>query len=164
MIPFKVLRKIYSISWTKDNRDAIQLLNKTFYLMIALNRSHRIQEFLCLQKTFFLMIDSFILYGRSGAKELVDQLLAIPWIYERKGDFYRSIIAYNRLIVIIRKAGTNQPSRHLQEEIQKHAAIFVSAFKQFTNFNEKDEARIKQLLENPSIMNDALKEIYRLSE
>ena len=164
MIPFKVLRSIYKASWAKENSDAIQLLNKMFYLMIALNRSHRIQDFLVLQKTFFLMIDSFISHGRSEAKEQIDQLLEIPWIFERKGDLYRSIIAYNHLIVLIKKDGTNQPSLQLLEEMQKHTSAFVSAFKQFTNFNDNDEARIKELLENPSIMDDALKELYKLSE
>lgn len=164
MIPFKVLRNIYRVSWTKDNRDAIQLLNKMFYLMIALKRSHRIQEYLCVHRAFFLMIDSFILYRRGEAKELVDQLLEIPWIYERKADLYRSIIAYNRLIAIIKKKETSQSLRQLQQEFQIQTSNFVSAFKQFTNFNEKDEARIKELLENPEIVDGALKEIYWLSK
>lgn len=164
MIPFRVLRKIYKVSWTKDNRDAIQLLNKLFYLMIALNRSNRIQDFLCVQKIFFLMIDSFILHGRSEAKQLLDRLLKISWINKRKAALYRSISAYNHLIVIIRNGDIDQSSPQIQKEVQKHTANFVTAFKQFTNFNEKDEIRIRQLIDNPSIMDEALKEIYRLSE
>lgn len=164
MIPFKVLRKIYHVSWTRDNRDAIQLLNKMFYLMIALNRSQRIQDFVIVHRAFFLMIDSFILYRSDEAKELIDRLLEIPWIYERKADLYRSIVAYNRLIAIIKESGPKQPSLPLQREIKKHTASFISAFKQFTNFNEMDEGRIRQLQNNPSIMDNAIRQIIRLSE
>jgi hypothetical protein len=163
MIPFKTLRQIYKIPWMKEHGNAIQLLNKIFYLMIALKRANRNQDFQCLHKIYFLMMDSFILYSRNDAKELVDLLLKIPWFNERKVELYRSMVAFKKLIGCLKNSDSLTSSQQIKLEIQTQTSVFVHAFKLLINFNEKDENRVKELLENPKIMNDALKKICDLS-
>lgn len=85
MIQFVTLRAVFRIPWVRENSDAVKILNKIFYLLVALHRSHRFQVFLHLRKIYFMMIDSLGLNGQNESKDAIDQLLRIPWFSERRG-------------------------------------------------------------------------------
>jgi len=162
MIPFTTLRALFRIEWVRENSEAVQILNKMFYLLIALHRSHRRQDFRRLYKIYFMMFDSFTLYGRNETKDIVDQLLQIPWFSEHKGDLYRSMVAYKRVIQSIMKGEGESPSVEIQMEINKNVTAFVMALKSLIHFDERDEARVNELLAQPAIMDNALDKIFKL--
>lgn len=159
MLPFGTLRELYRIPLVRDNRDAIRFLNDLFYLLIALYRARRMQEFCWLQSVFFMMTDSFALYGRTEAKDTVDLLLAVPWFQVHRRNFYQSLASYRRAIQMMREIEREGPSFARQQEFNRHAREFVCQFKVLTNYNGVDEARVKNLLEQPVMMDKSIKKI-----
>ena len=162
MIPFKTLRAMFRIPWVRKNHDAVQIINNMFYLLLALYRSGRYQDFCCLYKIYFMMIESFALYGRNEAKDTIDQLLGIPWFRERQHVLYRSIAAYNRVIESMEKEEREGASIEIQMDIKRNVTAFVVVLKSLTHFDERDEARVNTLLAEPVIMDDALNKIFKL--
>ena len=162
MIPFADLRAVFRIRWVRENSEAVQFLNKMFYLLIALHRSHRLQDFRRLHKIYFMMFDSFTLYGRNESKEIVERLLQIPWFNDHKGELYRSMAAYKRVIQSITKGEEEGASIEVQMEINKNVTAFVRALKSLIHFDEMDEARVNSLLAQPSIMDNTLDKIFKL--
>jgi len=162
MIPFTALRAVFRIRWVRDHGEAVQFLNKMFYLLIALHRSHRLQDFRRLHKIYFMMFDSFVLYGRYESKDTVEQILQIPWFSEHKGDLYRSMAAYKRVIHSMMKEEREGSTIEVQMEINQHVTAFVKALKSLIHFDEMDEARVNSLLAQPAIMDNTLDKIYKL--
>ena len=163
MIPFAALRAVFRIKWVKENSEAVQFLNKMFYLLIALHRSHRLQDFRRLHKIYFMMFDSFTLYGRHESKNIVEQLLQIPWFSEHKSDLYRSMAAYKRVIQsMMKEESEGASSIEIQMEINKSVTVFVRALKSLTRFDERDEARVNALLAQSAIMDNTLDKIFKL--
>jgi len=164
MIPYTALRSVFRIRWVRENSEAVQFLNKMFYLLIALHRSHRLQDFRRLHKIYFMMFDSFTLYGRHESKEIVEQLLQISWFNEHKGDLYRSMAAYKRVIQSMVKEEREGSSIEVQMEMNKSVTAFVTALKALIHFDERDEARVNALLVQPAIMDNTLDKIFKLFE
>lgn len=160
MIPYNVMRAVLKISFFKENIKAIYLLNKMFYLLIALYRLHRIQEYLYLQRVYFSMMDSFILYGRNESRELLDQLLEIPWFSERKIVLYQTMASYRKMVSHIRENDDRNTTFKDQNRFRQDAESYVSSFKRLIDFDDKDDKRISELIENQSIIKDALKVIF----
>lgn len=159
MLPFGALRELYRIPLVRDNCEAIHFLSDLFYLLIALYRARRMQEFCWLQNVFFRMADSFALYGRAEAKDTVDLLLGVPWFQAHQRDFYHSLASYRRVIEMMREVEKNGPSFARQQEINRHAKEFVKGFKVLTDYNGRDDARVKVLLEQPAVMDESIKKI-----
>lgn len=159
MLPFATLRELFRIPWVYENREAIHVLSEMFYLLVALFRARRMQEFCWLQNIFFNMIDSFVLYGRRDAKTTIDQLLNIPWFRTHQRDLYRAIAAYNRVIASIREAEEKGPSIARQKLAKKHVKEFAYAFKEIINFNEDDDERVLRLLNNRELIDKLLEKI-----
>ena len=162
MISYVTLRTLYRIPWIRNNNNAIQILNKMFYLLLALHRMRRYHDFCYLYKIYFWMIESFILYGRGESKDFIEQLLNIPWFKERRYVLYRSIVAYKRVIKSIQKEESEGPSIVIQREINKNIKYFVVIVKILIDFDKRDENRINSLVRDPSIIDHAFQCIYKL--
>jgi len=161
MVPYSVWRQAFRIPWVRENSDAVRFLSDVFYLLLALYRSRRFHDLQRLQSVYFRMIDSFAQYGRSEAKNTVDDLLAVPWFKQRRRDVYRLIIAYNR---IARQAGQGDVDAPGTFESQaqglEYVEDFVRCFKALTDFGDEDEARVDGLVDDPEAMDAMLTEIF----
>jgi archaellum biogenesis ATPase FlaH len=129
--------------------------------MLALYRLNRIQEFLYLQRIYLLLIDSFMSYGMKESREILDQLLAIPWFSDRKRSLLHTIASYRQLLEGYQKERQGGYDRTAVSEYKQNTIIFVDAFKQLIDFDEKDETRISSLIENQTIIDDALENLFR---
>ena len=162
MIPYTALRKIFKIPLVRENKEAVHILNKLFYLLIALHRLRRYREFSCLSKIYFRMIDSFALYGLNESKETINLLLGIHWFNERRHDLYRTISVYRQLIKIMDREATVESPLEFQAEFNEYVATYFFLFKLLIQFDEKDEERITFLMKKSSVINNALDDIFML--
>jgi len=163
MIPFGTLRLFFKISWVKKNQKAIYYLNDMFYLLIALRREGRNYDFVLLQKIYFDLISSIILHSQGDAEVTLDELMQIPWFKERTTSLSRSYIAFKNGLECLSKS-TNLVPVETQVEFQRHFSLYVKSMKSLIDFDEKDEARINSLLENPDVIDEATESLFRLFE
>lgn len=159
MLPFTVWRSVFRIPWIRENRKAVHFLSDTFYLLLALYREHRIQEFNSLKHIYFSMIDSFAQYGKKEAKDTISQILLIPWFQNNRGNMYRMIMAYNQLIDCMLEEKQHGFSFENSNKINKYISTYIQAFKEVIGFDIKDEMRITNLQSKPEIMNELLQSI-----
>ncbi len=160
MLPFSTWREVFRIPWVRRNSQAVRLLSDVFYLLMALYRTRRLQEFSQLRCVFFEMIDSFAQHGRSDAKDTVDELLKISWFQVRHRDLYRMIGSYNRVIAGMSGQRHNCLSMATQQRINEDAEDFVVALKKLAHFDERDEVRVNALVQQPELMDVMVKEIF----
>ncbi len=160
MLPFSTWREVFRIPWVRRNSQAVRLLSDVFYLLMALYRTRRLQEFNQLRCIFFEMIESFAQHGRSDAKDTVDELLKISWFQVRQRDLYRMIVAYNRVIAGMGREGQNCLSIATQQSINEDAEDFVLALKKLAHFDARDEVRVNALVQQPELMDVLVKEIF----
>ncbi len=164
MLPFSTWRDVFRISWIRENRKAVRFLSELFYLLIALYRAKRTQDFNCLKQVYFEMIESFAQYGRGEAKGTVDKVLRIAWIAEHRRDLFRLISAYKRVIdgmQVQQRLNGNSPAT--QREINRDIEDFVLAFKALIDFGEADEARVADLLQRPEVMDASMVHIKAIT-
>ncbi len=165
MLPFSTWREVFRIPWMRDNRKAVRFLSDVFYLLIALYRAKRIQDFNCLKQIYFEMIESFAQYGRSEAKDTVDRVLQIAWFAEHRRDLYRLLSAYKRVIDTRQEQEGYAPTQpDVQARFNTDIEEFVTAFKTLIDFGEKDEARVCSLLAQPEIMDESMAHIKAVTE
>jgi len=161
MVPYSVWRQAFRIPWVRENSDAVRFLSDVFYLLLALYRSRRFHDLQRLQSVYFRMIDSFAQYGRSEAKNTVDDLLAVPWFRQRRRDVYRLIISYNRIVRQVGQGDADTPGTfESQAQGLEYVEDFVRCFKALTDFGAEDEARVDGLVEDPEAMDAMLAEIF----
>ena len=153
MLPYSTLRDLFRIPWVRDNRAAVHYLNTMFYLLVALYRSRRIQEYLIVRHLYFNMFESFAIYGRSQARDVLEELLAIPWFKQHQGDVYRLMAIFKQLCVILNEAEGSNDDMALQFDINKKVREFITILKVLSNFNHRDEKRIAELMNRPDVMN-----------
>lgn len=155
MLPFSVWRDVFRIPWIRQNNKAVRYLSDVFYLLIALYRAGRIQDFNCLKQVYFEMIESFAQYGHSEAKDTIDNVLRISWFAEHRRDLYRLISSYTRVIDGIQaQPPSNSYSPVTQRRINGDIEDFVQAFKALIDFGKADEARVTDLLDRPEVMDE----------
>jgi len=165
MLPFSTWRDLFRIPWMGDNRKAVHFLSDAFYLLIALYRAGRIQDFDCLKRVYFAMIESFAQYGHSEAKDTVERVLQIAWFAEHQRDLYRLIAAYRRGLDGMRaQADSGRVLPETQLRTNKDVEEFVQAFKALIDFGDKDEARVAYLLERPELMDASMAHIKEITE
>ena len=162
MLPFTVWCNVFRIPWIRENRKAVHFLSDTFYLLLALYREHRLQDFNSLKYIYFSMIDSFAQYGKKEAKDTIDQLLLIPWFHNNRGDVYRMIMAYNQIIDCMLEEKRHGFSFENSDKMNKFISIYIQAFKMVINFDAKDEMRIINLQSQPETMSELLQHIMAL--
>ncbi len=164
MLPFSTWRDVFRIPWIRDNRKAVRFLSDLFYLLIALYRAGRIQDFNCLKQVYFQMIESFAQYGRRDAKDTVDSVLRIPWFAEHRRDIYRMISGYRRVLESMQaNAGLENAQPDVQRRINGNIDEFVQAFKALIDFSEKDDARVEELLRRPELMDASMVHIRAIT-
>jgi len=160
MLPFSTWREVYRIPWIRENKMAVRFLSDVFYLLIALYRAGRMQDFNCLKQVYFEMIESFAQYGRNEAKDTVERVLRIAWFTEHRLDLYRLISAYRRVIDDMRaQLHSDGNFTATQSRINGDIGSFIEAFKVLIDFDEADENRIATLLERPEIMDNSMEHI-----
>ena len=165
MLPFSTWRDVLRIPWIHQNRRAVRYLSDLFYLLIALYRAGRIQDFNCLKQIYFEMIESFAQYGHSEAKDTVDKVLQIAWFAEHHRDLYRLISAYRRVIDGMQtQHHRNNYSPAAQRQINGDIEDFALAFKALIDFSKVDEARVADLLERPEVMDESMAHIREATQ
>jgi hypothetical protein len=155
VLPYSALRDLFRIPWIREHREAAHYLNNMFYLLVALYRKGRMQEYYIVRNLFFEMFDSFSIYGRSQAKSVIDDMLKIPWFQQHLGDLYRLIAIFKHITLLLQKADSKGNSVSLQRETGKYVEEFIKTYKKLNNFDNRDESRINDLLSQPDLM-DAL--------
>jgi len=160
MLSYSTWREVFRIPWVRRNSEAVRLLSDVFYLLVALYRTRRLQEFSQLRCVYFEMLDSFAQHGRSDAKGTVDELLKISWFRAHQRDLYRMIAAYNRVIDGMGQDGQNCLSVETQMRINQDAEDFVLALKKLAHYDEEDEVRINALVQQPELMDVMVREIF----
>jgi hypothetical protein len=155
MLPYSTLRDFFRIPWVHDNREAVHYLSNMFYLLIALYRSGRKREYYIVRNVFFEMFDSFAIYGRSQARDVLGDLLQIPWFHEHQRDLYRLISIFKHITSLLHDARRNNNAAPLQQETNKNVEEFIVILKALNNFNHRDESRINDLLSRADLL-DAL--------
>ena len=161
MVSFSTWRAFYRIPLVRKNKEAIRILRDMFYVLIALHRVSKLQEFSQIRYLYFRMIDSFAQYGRVEAKDTVDQILKVPWFRDDQRNLYRLLSSYNN---VIRNIATNEnrfPSKSTQEQLSKDMDNFFQAYKSLIRFDEMDEKRISKLLENRNLLDDIVKNLHQ---
>jgi hypothetical protein len=153
MLPYSTLRNLFRIPWIRKNREAAHYLNNMFYLLIALYRKGRMQEYYIVRNLFFEMFDSFSIYGRSQARDAINDMLEIPWFQHHHMELYRLIATFKHITLLLRKEESKGDAAALQRETNKYVEEFIKIFKTVNNFNHRDEARIDDLLSRPDLMN-----------
>lgn len=161
MVSFSTWRAFYRIPWLRENRKAVRILREMFYLLVALYRADRLQEFSRLRYLYFKMINSFAQYGRAEAKDTLDQLLRIPWFRENRRDLYRLISSYNRVAQKVIQQEGRYSSISAQRQINQDMEIFFGAFKALVDFDEKDELRVNRLLEDRALLDKNLRDLQQ---
>lgn len=162
MIPFSTWREIYRVRLLRENREAVRVLSDMFYLLVALYRANRIQEFCRLSALYFRMIDSFMRYDSASARETLDQVLVIPWFRQNRRHLFRLISAYRRVMAKMREQGASVPPVPVQKSVNRDKEKFFQALKSLIDFDERDDARIVKLLAQNNLdetfrrINDAL--------
>ena len=146
MLPYSTLKDFFRIPWVHDNREAVHHLSSMFYLLIALYRSGRKQEYYIVRNIFFEMFDSFAIYGRSQARDVLIDLLKIPWFHEHQRDLYRLIAIFKHITSSLHEVKGKSNTAPLQREINKNVEEFINTLKVLNNFNHRDESRINNLL------------------
>ena len=161
MVSFSTWRAFYRIPWLRQNREAVRILRDMFYVLVALYRAGKVQEFSRLRYLYFKMIDSFAQYGRMAARDTVDQLLGIPWFRDNRRHLYRLIAAYNRVVRNVLDTENRIPSVSAQERINKDMDIFFHALQALMDFDERDESRVNQLLQNQEFLDEMLDSFHQ---
>jgi hypothetical protein len=156
MLPYSALRSLFRIPWVRDHREAVHYLNNMFYLFIALYRKKRMQEYYIVRDLFFEMFDSFAIYGRSQAKDALEDMLKIPWFYQHHGDLYRLIAIFKNITVLKHEVESKGNTVALQRETNRNVDEFIKILKAITNFNDRDESRIYDLLSQPGLIDELL--------
>ena len=161
MVSFSTWRAFYRIPWLRENREAVRILREMFYLLLALYRAGRLQEFSRLRYLYFKMLYSFAQYGRVDAKDTVDQLLRIPWFHDNRRDLYRLISSYNRVVEKVIKQEGLPSSISVQAQINKDTDIFFDAFKALMHFDKRDEIRVNRLLEDREFLDETIESLHQ---
>ena len=161
MVSFSTGRAFFRIPLLRENRDAVKILRDMFYVLIALHRADKLQEFLRLRYLYFKMLNSFAQYGRLGAKDTVDQILRIPWFRNNRRDLYRLIASYNSVVRKVLRAEKQLPSKSAQVQINKDMDIYFHMYKSLIRFDEKDEDRVNELLENRGSLDEILENLHQ---
>lgn len=152
MLPYSTLRDLFRIPLVRDNREAVHYLSDLFYLLFALYRSGRMHEYYVARSLFFEMFESFAIYGRSQAKDVLDDLIKIPWFREHQRDLYRLIAIFKNITYLLPKVEGEENVISLQQETNKNVDEFINALKTINNFNNRDESRINYLLSRTDLM------------
>lgn len=161
MVSFSTWRAIYRIPLLRENRQAVRVLRDIFYVLIALHRESRLHEFSQLRFVYFRMIDSFAQYGQTDAKITIDQILEIPWFADNQRDLYRLLSSYNNVIRNLPSHNGCSLSRDVQEQLNTDMDRFFQTYKSLISFDEKDEERVSELLENEEIMGKIAESLCR---
>lgn len=159
MLPFKVWRSVFRIPWLRENARAVRFLSDLFYLLLVLYRARRLHDFNELKCVYFGMIDSFAQYGRSEAKDTIDRVLQISWFRDHKGDVYRMITAYNRVMECMRYEEEHGVANANIDSMNRAMAVFIEAFKALINFDTRDEARVEDLRAQPHVIDYLIRRI-----
>ena len=61
------------------------------------------------------------------------------------------------MICAISEAELPDTSTERQKDIRQHVRDFAYAFKEVVNFNERDDARVQRLLDNPDVIDTSLR-------
>lgn len=161
MVSFSTWRSFYRIPLIRKNRKAIRILRDMFYVLIALYRISKMQEFSLLGHLYFKMIDSFAQYGSVEAKDTVDQILEIPWFRDNQRNLYRLLSSYNNVIQNINSNGNQFYTKSTQEQLNRDMNNFFQAYKSLNRFDEKDEKRISELLQNRNLLDEITRNLYQ---
>lgn len=161
MVPASAWQAFYRIPWLRENWRAVRTLREMFYVLMALYRADRLQEFARLRYLFFKMVDSFAQYGRVDAKDTVDRILEVPWFRENRRDVYRLISSYNRVVPKVIQGDAYHPSIAVQAEINSDVEHFFDAFKSLVHFDEKDERRVNRLVQNSEALDQVLEGFHK---
>ena len=156
MLPYSTLRDFFRIPWVRDNREAVHYLSNMFYLLIALYRSGRKHDYYIVRGLFFEMFDSFAIYGRSQAKNVLEDILKIPWFHEHQIDLYRLISQFKHINMLLHEADRKGNAVSLQQETNRAVDEFIKLMKSVNNFNNRDESRIKDLLTRAGLLDAVL--------
>jgi hypothetical protein len=159
MLPYSALRGLFRIPWVREHRVAVHYLNNMFYLLIALYREGRMRDYYIVRNLFFEMFDSFSIYGRSQAKDAINDLLDIPWFQQHHIELYRLIAIFKNITLLLKQAGSDGDAVALQRETNKAVEEFIKIFKTLNNFNNRDESRINDLLNRPDLMDTLMEHL-----
>lgn len=159
MLPYSTLRDLFRIPWIREHRGAVHYINHMFYLLIALYRKERMQEYYIVRRLFFEMFDSFSIYGRSQAKDAINDLVGIPWFQQHHIELYRLIAMFKNIIILLREVESKRNDTALQLETNKTVEEFIKVLKVLANFNKRDESRIKELMSRPDLMDGLMNDL-----
>jgi hypothetical protein len=97
MLSYSTWREAARIPWVRENLDGLRYLRTTLYLLLALHRQRRQQDFQWVLRLFFEMAHSFAQYGSAAAKDTMNGLFQIPWFIEKRRALLVMIASYNRV-------------------------------------------------------------------
>jgi hypothetical protein len=161
MLSFSTWRAFYRIPLLRDNREAVRILRDMFYVLMALHRAERFKEFSRLRDIYFKMLESFVQYGRSSARDTLDEVLEIPWFRDNQRDMYRLIASFNNVIRNMHEASRRVTDKTLQERITRETFAFLHLYKSLAQYDARDERRVNHLLERKKQLDEMLEYIHR---
>jgi hypothetical protein len=160
MLSFSTWRAAARIPWVRENLDGLRYLRSTLYLLLALHRLGRHQDFRWVLKLYFEMAHSLAQYGRSSAKDTVDRLFEIPWFAAHRRALLQVIIAYNRVLRTVVICGD---SRCAPEPTRADLESFVASMKEILAFDRSDEERVQGIMATPGALDEMMAELQMLA-
>ncbi len=160
MLSFSTWRSAARIPWVRENLDGLRFLRTTLYLLLALHRLGRQQDFQWTLRLFFEMAHSFAQYGRTAARETIDKLFRIPWFIENRRTLLVMIASYNRVRTLVLAPGGAAPFGPAEWE---DVAVFISSLKTVLAFEERDEEVVRSFMEDPVALDTVLEEFHDLA-
>ncbi len=160
MLSFSTWRAAARIPWVRENLDGLRSLRTTLYLLLALHRLGRQQDFQWTLRLFFQMAHSFAQYGRGAAKQTINQLFGIPWFSRKRRALLIMIASYNR----VRSLAVLSPElAPLKREDWEDVAVYVASLKEVLAFDHEDEEHVHSIMRDQAGLEAMLQELHELS-
>ncbi len=156
MLSYSTWRDAARIPWVRENLDGLKYLRSTLYLLLALHRLGRQQDFQWTLRMFFEMAHSFAQYGGAAAKETIDRLFQIPWFFENRRALLVMIASYNRVRILTLAAEHAEPTNASGWE---DVGVFIASLKETLKFDHVDEARIRAIMHDSEALDAMLAEL-----
>lgn len=156
MLSYSTWRAAARIPWVRDNLDGLRFLRTTLYLLLALHRLGRRQDFQWTLRVFFEMAHTFAQYGRTGARETIDALFAIPWFFDKRRTLLTVIASFNRIRHQAIAPGYFKPTESTDWQ---DVEVFVVSLKEIMRFDAGDERRVRAIMEEPGALEEIMAEL-----
>ena len=160
MLSYSTWRAAARLPWVRENLDGLRYLKTTLYLLLALHRLGRRQDFQWTLRLFFEMAHSFAQYGRGAARETINGLFQIPWFFRNRRTLLVVIASYNRVRnLALATSGLAPLSRTDWEDV----GVFIASLKEILAFDQKDEDHVRSIMADPGVIDSMISELHGLA-